>query len=76
MSEARGFSSFFGNLIKNQKSLTGSWELNDEAEECLQQYYRNNKLLVDCLNSKTFGDGVKEAIEDTLLLPIAVSGSG
>jgi hypothetical protein len=37
----------------------------------LQQYYDANKLLVDCLNSDCYVSRiVREAIEDTLLLPI------
>jgi predicted NACHT family NTPase len=45
---------------------------NDQQKKLLQQYYKANKLLIDCLNSScAVSDEVKEKIEETLLLPMA-----
>ena len=45
---------------------------NDQQKKLLQQYYKANKLLIDCLNSScAVSDEVRQEIEETLLLPIA-----
>ena len=49
-----------------------NWGFNPEQKELLECYCDANKLLVDCLNSGcSVNNEVREAIEDTLLLPIA-----
>lgn len=48
------------------------WQLTNEQEKLLKQYYDANKLLVDCLNrSYSVSEKIRQEIEDTLLLPIA-----
>ncbi|MEO1209330.1 MAG: NACHT domain-containing NTPase [Cyanobacteria bacterium J06638_20] len=48
------------------------WQFSNAQKAQLEKYYEANKLLVDCLNSDCYvSRGVREEIEDTLLLPIA-----
>jgi len=54
------------------RNIGHNWDLEPEELELLEKYYNANKLLVDCLNSGcSVNNEVREAIEDTLLLPIA-----
>jgi predicted NACHT family NTPase len=54
------------------RNIGHNWDLEPEERELLEKYYNANKLLVDCLNSGcSVNNEVREAIEDTLLLPIA-----
>ena len=54
------------------RNIGHNWDLEPEEIELLEKYYNANKLLVDCLNSGcSVNNEVREAIEDTLLLPIA-----
>jgi len=53
------------------RNIGHNWDLEPEELELLEKYYNANKLLVDCLNSGcSVNNEVREAIEDTLLLPI------
>ena len=63
-------------LLIKHRNIGHDWQFTEAQEQLLRQYYDANKLLVDCLNSSCVSSAVKEAIEDTLLLPIEVSGSG
>jgi len=59
-------------VIIEHKNFFRDWQFSDKQIELLQQYYDANKLLVECLNSGcVVSDGVREQIEETLLLPIA-----
>ncbi|MEO1146230.1 MAG: NACHT domain-containing NTPase [Cyanobacteria bacterium J06638_22] len=54
------------------RNIGHDWQFSDAQKERLKHYYEANKLLVDCLNSDCYvSRGVREEIEDTLLLPIA-----
>ncbi len=59
-------------VINEYRSWIHDWEFDEKQEECLQDYYYANKLLIDCLN-KSFSITleVQQKIEETLLLPIA-----
>ncbi|WP_425215860.1 NACHT domain-containing protein [Tumidithrix helvetica] len=58
-------------MIKYRK-IGYDWQFTSEQKEILRQYYNANKLLVDCLNSKSYvSREVRQHIEDTLLLPFA-----
>lgn len=58
-------------MIKH-RNIGYNWQFNEKQNELLQQYYNANQLLVDCLNSDCHvSREVRQAIEDTLLLPIA-----
>ncbi len=58
-------------LITEHSDISQTWQLDDKQQQLLQQYYDANKLLIDCLNSgSTVSEGVKQEIEDTLLLPM------
>ena len=47
------------------------WHFTHHQKQLLKQYYEANKLLVDCLNSGCqVTDGVRQQIEETLLLVI------
>ena len=47
-----------------------NWGFNPEQKELLECYCDANKLLIDCLNSScVVSNEVREAIENTLLLP-------
>jgi predicted NACHT family NTPase len=64
-------------LMTEHRNIGHDWQFTEAQNQLLQQYHDANKLLVDCLNSDCYvSRTVREAIEDTLLLPIAVSGSG
>ncbi|HEY9627119.1 MAG TPA: NACHT domain-containing NTPase [Coleofasciculaceae cyanobacterium] len=58
-------------ILIEHRNIGHDWQFTDEQEQLLRQYYDANKLLVDCLNSDCYvSRSVREAIEDTLLLPI------
>jgi predicted NACHT family NTPase len=58
-------------MIK-QRNIGHDWQFSDQQKELLKQYYKANKLLVDCLNSaSSMTPAVRSHIEETLLLPIA-----
>jgi predicted NACHT family NTPase len=58
-------------MIKH-RDVGHDWQFNDEQKQLLRQYYDANKLLIDCLNSDcSVSPDVRQAIEATLLLPIA-----
>ncbi|MBD1997769.1 NACHT domain-containing NTPase [Leptolyngbya sp. FACHB-541] len=49
------------------------WQFSRKQTERLQQYYDANKLLVSCLKSECYiSRAVRQEIEETLLLPIAL----
>jgi hypothetical protein len=48
------------------------WKFTDEQKAKLQEYYDANLLLAQCLNSECYVNReVREAIEATMLLPVA-----
>ena len=58
-------------LLIEHRNIGHDWQFTEGQKQLLQQYYDANKLLVDCLNSDCYvSRTVREAIEDTLLLPI------
>jgi hypothetical protein len=53
------------------RHVAHNWGFNPEQKELLECYCNANKLLIDCLKSScVVSNEVREAIEDTLLLPI------
>ncbi len=57
-------------LITEYSEINQNWQLDEEQQQLLQQYYDANKLLIDCLNSDCYvSREVRQEIEDTLLLP-------
>ena len=59
-------------MIKH-RNIGHDWQFSKEQREVVKQYYRANKLLMDCLNSDcNVTPAVREEIEETLLLPIAL----
>ncbi|HEY9872034.1 MAG TPA: hypothetical protein V6D12_01285, partial [Candidatus Obscuribacterales bacterium] len=52
------------------RNIGHSWQLSDRQQESLRQYYEANQFLLDCLNSNCHvSPGVRNHIEETLLLP-------
>lgn len=48
------------------------WQFTEDQQELLQQYYNANRLLVKCLNSECYvSRGVRQQIEESLLLPMS-----
>jgi predicted NACHT family NTPase len=59
-------------MIKH-RNLGHDWQFSYQQRKVLQQYYEANLLLIDCLNSASnVNPAVREEIEQTLLLPIAL----
>ncbi|WP_253188078.1 NACHT domain-containing NTPase [Leptolyngbya sp. 'hensonii'] len=63
----------FRHLVIKQRNYVGrDWQFSDTQQAQLQQYYEANKLLVECLRSHCYVEmGVRQELEDTLLLPRA-----
>lgn len=60
----------FRTVMSDHRNLGHDWQFSDPQRALLQQYYDANKLLVECLNSGcVVSDGVRQEIEETLLLP-------
>lgn len=58
-------------LIKH-RNIRRDWQLTNEQKAKLRQYYDANLLLVDCLDNDCYvSRGIREEIEETLLLPIS-----
>jgi hypothetical protein len=58
-------------IMIEHRNIGHDWQFTDSQIELLEQYYRANKLLVDCLNSDCYvSRDVRKQIEDTLILPI------
>jgi predicted NACHT family NTPase len=69
---ARFWTEQLRSIMLEFRNIGHNWDLEPEERELLEKYYNANKLLVDCLNSGcSVNNEVREAIEDTLLLPIA-----
>ena len=52
------------------RNIGHDWDFTEEQIHKLEQYFKANKLLVDCLNSDCYvSREVRQEIEDTLLLP-------
>jgi predicted NACHT family NTPase len=59
-------------VITENRNISYNWQFSNQQWKALWQYYSTNKLLIVCLNSGcVVSDGVREEIEETLLLPIA-----
>ncbi|MBD1913640.1 MULTISPECIES: NACHT domain-containing NTPase [unclassified Leptolyngbya] len=59
-------------VMIEHRNIGYDWHFSDAQKQQLKQYYEANKLLVACLNSDCYvSRGVREEIEETLLLPIA-----
>jgi superfamily II DNA helicase RecQ len=55
------------------RNIGHDWHFSYQQMKGLRQYYDANKLLVDCLNRAAHvTPEVREEIEETLLLPIAL----
>jgi predicted NACHT family NTPase len=57
-------------IIQHRRGIQ-DWELNEAQIQALKRYYDANKTLVECLNSSTVSEAVRQEIKSTLLLPIA-----
>jgi len=58
-------------IMISQRHIGYDWQFSKQQREVLRQYYDANKLLMDCLNSDCkVTPGVRQEIEDTLLLPM------
>ncbi|XHX76495.1 MAG: NACHT domain-containing protein [Stenomitos frigidus ULC029] len=56
--------------IVKHRHTQQAWRFSPEQQECLQQYYDANQLLLDCLNSNcAVTAAVRQEIEAALLLP-------
>jgi len=59
-------------VMIEHRNMGHHWQFTEVQKRQLKQYYEANKLLVACLNSDCYvSRGVREEIEETLLLPIA-----
>jgi hypothetical protein len=55
------------------RHLGHDWQLSQQQQQALKQYYYANHLLVDCLNNARYVTRtVRQELEDTLLLPISL----
>ncbi len=63
-------------MIKH-RHIGHDWRFSKKQQDKLRQYYDANKLLVDCLNSDCYvSRAVRDAIEETLLLPTTEANLG
>jgi predicted NACHT family NTPase len=68
--EGKAWTDQLRELIVKHQNVGHSWAFNPEQKELLECYCDANKLLIDCLNSScVVSNEVREAIENTLLLP-------
>lgn len=59
-------------VMIEHRNIGHDWQLSYQQRQVLTQYYEANQLLVNCLNSSfNVTPAVREAIEETLWLPIA-----
>jgi hypothetical protein len=59
--------------MKHHRNIGHNWQLSYQQRKVLTHYYDANKFLVDCLNSGcAVTPTVREEIEETLFLPIAL----
>ncbi|BAZ21610.1 hypothetical protein NIES4073_24880 [Kalymmatonema gypsitolerans NIES-4073] len=59
-------------LIIKPRNIGKDWHFNEHQTRLLQQYYNTTQFFVDCLNNHCeVSPQVRQAIEDTLLLPIS-----
>jgi predicted NACHT family NTPase len=63
-------------IMIEHRNIGHDWQFTEEQKQKLQQYYDANKLLVDCLKQKQckVSPEVRQAIEDSLLLPVRSEG--
>ncbi|WP_029630953.1 MULTISPECIES: NACHT domain-containing protein [Nostocales] len=71
-SNGKGWEEKLRTVMIEHRNIGYDWQFSNEQKELLRQYYVANELLVACINSScVMSDEVKDAIEDTLLLPSA-----
>lgn len=59
-------------LMIQHRNIGHDWQVSEQQNELIKEYYEANLLLLDCLNSScTVTPTVRQEIEETLLLPIA-----
>jgi predicted NACHT family NTPase len=59
-------------FMRESRNIGHDWKFTEEDNKLIKQYHNANKLLVNCMNSNSnISSGVKQEIDDTLLLPIA-----
>ncbi len=59
-------------IMIKYRNIGHDWQFTDEQKAKLQEYYDANLLLANCLNSECYvSREVREAIEATMLLPVA-----
>lgn len=57
-------------VVSEHRDIGHHWDFSPEQQQTLDRYYAANQLLVDCLNSNCeITEGVRQQIENTLLLP-------
>lgn len=56
--------------IASHRDISNKWQFNKDQQRILENYYRANQLLLDCLNSNSeITSTTREEIEATMLLP-------
>ena len=59
-------------IMMEHRNIGHDWKLNESQEAKLNQYYKANQFLVQCLNSDCYvTKATRQAIEETLLLPVS-----
>jgi len=69
-SNRMNFSEILRNIMYKHDIITHGWQLNEDQEEKLADYYYTNSLLVHCLKIANVTSEFKKQIEETMLLPI------
>jgi len=60
------------NILIDYCNIGHDWQLTETQQTLLQQYCDANKLLVNCLKQSKVSPEVRQAIEDSLLLPVRI----
>ena len=62
----------FRNAMIKYQNIGRDWQFSESQKVLLEQYYRANQLLTQCLHHECYvSREVRQAIEETLLLPIS-----
>jgi predicted NACHT family NTPase len=62
----------FRQVCIDLRNIDHDWQFTDKQVNLLLKYYRANHLLVECMNRSYASKQVRDEIESTLLLPIAL----
>ena len=68
----QAWSEDFRNAMITYQNIGHDWQFSEEQKALLEQYYRANQFLTQCLHHECYvSREVRQEIEETLLLPIA-----